>query len=142
MIEQNDSSLLVSDELIDNLQLDDQEQLELLRKRSRLVILNFKRNGENDALIGKLSSVGNDKKNNVLNIELQANIDKNVLFFMGVKDNNIKLHGVDLHIGNTVVELLQTSEENYYNINTCNIFDLGLENEGCTLTLAIDVARA
>lgn len=84
----NDSSLLVSDELVDQLDLDDL-QLKILREKSRFVAINFKKNNVNDALVAKLTSIGLNIKDSLINIEVQANIEKNIEFYVDVLQNKL-----------------------------------------------------
>lgn len=138
---QDSSSILMSDELkdnIENLNLDS-DALELVKKRTKLVVIKTTINDKKDVILGTLKGIGYNKLGKI-SIELNVEQEQALLRVNDFLQNRLKLFGIEIHINDTVIDLLQEVEIPY-NLIKCNIYDVVIETDDCTMVLLISLKR-
>jgi hypothetical protein len=132
---ENNSSLLMSEELMGQLDIEDDEK-KILQDRSCIVVIKIKMGSKNDMLLGHLCSMGIDVTQKLLNIELGIKQSLGLDFLDAFWSDRATIHGIEIHRGENVVVLFKEQNEPH-NCTKCNIYDVSIQNEECTLLLSL-----
>jgi hypothetical protein len=131
----NESSLLMSESLMGELDLEDDEK-KILQDRSCIVVIKTKIDSKNDMLLGHLYSMGVDASQELFNIEIGIKQQLGIDFLDAFWKKQVTVHGIEIHRGDNIVTIFPERDIAYVCIK-CNIFDVSIQNEECTLTLCL-----
>jgi hypothetical protein len=137
----NESSLLMSESLMGELDLEDDEK-KILQDRSCIVVIKTKIDSKNDLLLGHLYSMGIDASlyanasQELFNIEIGIKQQLGIDFLDVFWKKQVTIHGIEIHRGDNIVTLFPERDVAYV-CTKCNIFDVSIQNEECTLTLCL-----
>ena len=130
-----DTSLLMSDELLGQLDIEDDEK-QLLQTRSNIVVIKVKNDKQNDIILGQLRACGLDNETHIFNLELGVKQASILELFGSYMQKKLSIHAIDVHQGENVLSLFIEQEEPYSCIK-CNLFDISIESEECTLMISL-----
>ena len=132
---QQTPSLLMSEDLMGQLDLEDDEK-QLLQTRSKIVVIKIKYDTKQDIILGQLNSLGFDKTTKQFNIEVSAKQECCIEFIDAYVKNVVSIHAIEIHRGDNILSLFDESQTPYDCIK-CNVYDTTITNEECTLLLTI-----
>lgn len=130
------SSLLMSDDLYDNVNFDD-ETKELVQERTKIVAIKTKVNGENDAILGTLRGIGTNSKDETLSIELECVEDIISTFLLGLRTGLTCIYGIEIHMGKEIINIFEEREKPVV-VKKCNVYDISVQSEQATLVIVLD----
>jgi hypothetical protein len=131
----NESSLLMSESLMGELDVEDDEK-KILQDRSCIVVVKTKTSSGNDLLLGHLYSMGVDSTQELLNIEIGVKQSLGIDFLDVFWKKQVSIHGIEIHRGDNIVTIFPERDVAYI-CTKCNVFDVSIQNEECTLTLCL-----
>lgn len=130
------SSLIMSDELYENIDLDD-EAKELVKKRTKLTVLRFRIDEEKeDILLTILRAVGFNPEENTTTVEVSLAEDSAIDFLLGIRSQRLSLFAIEVHQENNVINIFKQTK-NPLKIHRCNIYDVSVQSEEATLVLVL-----
>jgi hypothetical protein len=133
-------SLLVSEELIDNLELDDDVK-EGVKRTLKVVVVKLRYHEddkvENDVFLGGFRGIGIDLEKDELSIEMSSECDSATEFsFKNVQTGCVTLHGLEVHLEKSIYSYLPERDEPY-DLKKVNIYDVAAGKDDATVVLTI-----
>lgn len=126
------SSLLISDSLKGQLDLEDSAEFDLVKQKTCVVVVKIRIDGQNEALICKLRSVSCDKENKQIVVEVSTEQQNGLQFYAAYLLDKTTIHAIEIHNNNKQYDVLGESETPYECFK-CNLYDMSIESDDCTL---------
>lgn len=139
MLDNNNNQLMMSDALKDAFEDFDPASIEYVKQHSKPIVVKFTNKQQNDVLICVLKGCGiTFGKEQTL--ELIVDTEKAIKFYYDFSKDNIQIFGIDmLNPCDTKVQYDLLPEKTVpYKCTKCNIYDVAIQQEECTLVLIFE----
>jgi hypothetical protein len=137
--EWDNDSILMSEELYDDIEDLTEDTLKIIKNRSRIIIIKTIKSGKPDVIFGILNSICINEHDNKICFKLSCETNNAINFAFDIKFGNTTIHGVEMHHRNNVTNILnETNSNNPLRISICNVSDIETNKEYSTLTIELD----
>jgi hypothetical protein len=124
-------SVLMSEGLDADLDIDS-ETSNVFKDRAKILIVKTREHGEPNVIVAALRAMG--AKAGTFTLEMIVQQMSGVETVLAFRDKNITFHGIEMHHKDKVITLLDERDEPYY-VESCNAYDIVVENEECSLVI-------
>lgn len=111
----------------------DSETSDVFKDRAKILIVKTRENNEPNVIVAALRAMGT--KGSTFTIEMIVQQMVGIETVLAFRDKKITFHGIDMHHKDKVTTVLAEHVDTPYDIESCNAYDIVVENEECSLVI-------